>query len=81
MLPVICADQNLETAVLKLLERYTLEDIAETLYKYTDLQATFAKVLNQKGAASKWERQAEALHTACEMLDSVDDEELCYLIY
>jgi hypothetical protein len=44
------------------------------------MQASLAKVLNQKGAATKWERQSEALHTACEMLDEVYDEEY-YLIY
>jgi hypothetical protein len=81
MLPVIGADQNLETAVLKLLERYSLEDITETLYNYTNVQASLAKVLEQTQAATKWERQAEALHTACEMLDEVYDEDLCYLIY
>ncbi len=61
MLPVIGADQNLETAVLKLLERYSLEDITETLYNYTNVQASLAKVLNQKGAATKWEHQAAFL--------------------
>jgi hypothetical protein len=81
MLPVIGADQNLETTVLKLLERYSLEDITETLYNYTNVQASLAKVLNQTQAAAKWEHQAEALHIACEMLDEVDDDELCYLIY
>jgi hypothetical protein len=80
MLPVIGADQNLETAVLKLLERYSLEDITETLYNYTNVQASLAKVLNQSQAAAKWERQSEALHTACERLDEVYDEEY-YLIY
>jgi hypothetical protein len=80
MLPVIHADQNLETAVLKLLERYSLEDIIETLYNYTNMQASLAKVLNQKGAVTKWERQSEALQTACEMLDEVYNEEY-YLIY
>jgi hypothetical protein len=81
MLPIIHADQNLETAVLKLLERYSLEDITETLYNYTNTQASLAKVLEQTQAAAKWEHQAEALHIACEMFDEADDDELCYLIY
>jgi hypothetical protein len=81
MLPIINADQNLETAVLKLLERYSLEDITETLYNYTQVQASLAKVLNQTQAANKWDHQAEALHIACEIISEVNDEELCYLIY
>jgi hypothetical protein len=81
MLPIIHADQNLETTVLNLLERYSLEDLTETLYNYTQVQASLAKVLNQTQASAKWDHQAEALQIACEMLDQVDDEELCYLIY
>jgi hypothetical protein len=81
MLPITRADQNLETAVLNLLERYSLEEIAESLYHYTNMQASLSKVLNQTQAATKWEHQSEALYTACEMLDEVYDEELSHLIY
>jgi hypothetical protein len=81
MLPTFNADKNLETALLKLLERYSLEDIVETLYSYTDMQAELAKILQQDQATAKWDRQADALNIACEMLDEVDDDDLYYLIY
>jgi hypothetical protein len=81
MLPASKADKNLETAVLKLLECYTLEDIVYALYGYADVQAELAKILNETHAAAKWEHQAEALHIACEILDEVDDEEFNYLVY
>jgi hypothetical protein len=81
MLPAFHADQNLENAVLKLLERYSLEEIVYTLYGYADMQAELAKILNQAQAAAKWEHQADALHIACEILDEVYDDELHCLLY
>ncbi|AFY76258.1 MAG: hypothetical protein IGR93_02160 [Hydrococcus sp. C42_A2020_068] len=80
MLPTFNADKNLETALLKLLERYSLEDIVETLYGYTDMQAELAKILQQDQAAANWDRQADALNVACEMLHEIYDDELDYLI-
>ncbi|MCU0533316.1 MAG: hypothetical protein MUD14_05400 [Hydrococcus sp. Prado102] len=81
MLSTFSSDRNLETSLLNLLERYSLEDVVETLSRYTDIQAGLAKILGQTQAAAKWEHQAEALHIASEMLDEVYDEDLCYLIY
>jgi hypothetical protein len=81
MLPMFDADKNIETALLKLLERYGLESIVETLYGYADLQAELAKILQQDRAAAKWKHQAEALNIACEMLDRVNDKEPEFLIY
>lgn len=74
-------DNNVENAVLNLLERYSLEDVVYTLYGYADMQAELAKLLNQSRAVAKWEHQADALHIACEILDEVYDEELSYLVY
>lgn len=81
MLPTSNPDRNLECALLNLLERYSLEDIVETLQGYADMQAKLAKILNQTEAAAKWEHQADALHIACEILDEVYDEELQFLVY
>jgi hypothetical protein len=81
MLPTFALDKNLETAVFNLLERYCLEDIVETLYRYSDLQAELAKVLNQPQAVAKWDRQADALNSASEKLDEICDDEFDYLIY
>ncbi|NJK50601.1 hypothetical protein HC931_23000 [Candidatus Gracilibacteria bacterium] len=78
---IFSSDKNLETSLLNLLERYTLEDVVATLSKYTNMQAELAKILEQTQAAAKWEHQAEALHIASEMLDEVYDEELYYLVY
>jgi hypothetical protein len=84
MLSTFNADKNLENALFGLLERYGLQDVVEILYRYTDLQAELAKTLQQDEAAAKWERQADALDTTCEMLeetDDDDDDDLYYLIY
>lgn len=84
MLSTFNADKNLETALFGLLERYGLEDIVEMLYRYTDLQAELAKILQQDEAAANWDRQADALNIACEMLAETDDDnndDLYYLIY
>jgi len=81
MLPTSHGDRNLESTLLKILERYSLEDVVSTLQGYADLQAQLAKMLNQTEAAAKWEHQADALHIACEILDEVYDEELQFLVY
>lgn len=81
MLPTSNGDRNLECALLKLLERYSLEDVVSTLQGYADMQAELAKILNQTEAAAKWEHQADALHIASEILDEVYDEELQFLVY
>jgi hypothetical protein len=81
MLPIINADPKLDTSILTLLERYSLEDIVAVLHDYTQVQGKLALVIEQNQAATKWNCQAEALNTACEQLDEMCDEELYYLIY
>jgi hypothetical protein len=70
MIPISNAD-NLENSLLALLEHHNIADIAKVLYDYADLQAQLAKTLNQACAASNWERQADALLLACDILDEV----------
>jgi endonuclease III len=81
MLPTNNSDRTLETAILNLLERYALEDVVETLYNYTNLQARLANVLQQTEAAATWRKQAETLKNTCQQLDEAYDEELYYLVY
>jgi L-lactate utilization protein LutC len=81
MLPTNNSDRTLETAILNLLERYALEDVVETLYNYTNLQAGLANILQQTQAAVNWKKQAEALQNTFQQLDEVYDEEFFYLVY
>jgi hypothetical protein len=82
MLNTLRTDRNLEAALLKLLERYTLEDIVASLHGYADMQARLAKVLEQTEAAAKWQHQAEALQIASEAFEEVDeDDDTYYFIY
>jgi hypothetical protein len=80
MIPLSNTD-NLENNVLALLERHDLADIVKVLYDYADLQAQLAKILNQACAASNWERQADALLSACDILDEVSDECAHHIFY
>lgn len=68
-------DKNLETALFSLLEQYSLEEVIYTLYKYSDLQARLAKLLEQPKATTKWQHQADALFIVSEILDEVNDDD------
>lgn len=80
MMPIANAD-NLENSLLALLEQHNVADITKVLYEYADLQAQLAKTLNQTRAASNWERQADALLIACDILDEVCDDFSYSLFY
>lgn len=82
MLATFRTDRNLEAALLKLLERFTLEEIIASLYGYADMQSRLAKLLEETETGAKWEHQAEALQIAREALEEVDeDDDTYYLIY
>jgi hypothetical protein len=49
------SNENLESVLFELLERYNLEEVVFTLFRYTQMQANLAKTLNQLEASAKWQ--------------------------
>ena len=67
---------ELQTTLVNLLDKYTLEDILFVLYSHLEDRAR-TEGQNQP----ELKNQAEALNTACEILDEYNQNETYYLIY
>ncbi|MEL7082995.1 MAG: hypothetical protein AAF268_10325 [Cyanobacteria bacterium P01_A01_bin.3] len=65
-------DERMEAVVFSLLERYSFEDILDTLRTYSKTQARLANLLQQFDAGEEWQIQVTALNMACAALQEQD---------